>query len=165
MSEAATEPQAPSLIHPDGIHDPLTGAVVSPEAETAELLRLREEGLRAMEEACKEARRAVDLELLARMDRGARWTLREGEFEATGTSPAVVEYDTDRLRAEINGLVRSGVIDKDARAAALKPTVGIKVDKRGVQAIAKTSDQAAAAIAQAEKEATRRVTVKRKGGA
>lgn len=77
-----------------------------------------------------EAKGQVGNELIARMDRNGKWTLRAGGFEVKGAAPeaGTIAYDIDRLCRALADLVASGAISYEGQAAAIEvvhPTVAV----------------------------------------
>jgi hypothetical protein len=80
--------------------------------------------------------RVVERELLARLDRGAKWTLRLGDpagdvqFEVKAPSPdaGTDGYDERLLETELLELVSRRTINEDGAAAALRRTVTVTVE-------------------------------------
>lgn len=77
-----------------------------------------------------EAKGQVGDELIARMDRNGKWTLRAGGFEVKSASPeaGTVVYDIDRLCRALADLAASGAISYEGQAAAIEvvhPTVAV----------------------------------------
>jgi hypothetical protein len=71
-----------------------------------------------------EADNLVGQEVIRRLDRGGKWTRREGGYEFNAPSPeaGTVAYDTDALRKALDDLMADDLIDVDASNAALEPT-------------------------------------------
>ena len=75
----------------------------------------------------------IDRELLARLDRRKRWTLRVGDvadgvqWELTAPSPTAgsVTYDVEQLRTGLRRLLDAGEVDEQAAGEALERTVTI----------------------------------------
>lgn len=77
-----------------------------------------------------EAKGEAGDELIARMDRNGKWTLRAGGFEVKSASPeaGTVAYDIDRLCRALADLAASGAISYEGQAAAIEvvhPTVAV----------------------------------------
>src|SRR4051812_8842886 len=110
---------------------PLTGELVlldSPTDQLADWLHR----IRTAEADIRDAKRAVTTELLARMDREARWTARVGGFEVKGDGPGAVEYDAPRLRTELHLLVQAGEITEAAMDEAVEIVQTYKAKARGI---------------------------------
>ncbi len=69
-----------------------------------------------------EAQGMASDELVARLDRNGKWTLREGGYEIKSSSPeaGTVAYDTDLLREALAELVGEGVVSAQGANAALQ---------------------------------------------
>jgi hypothetical protein len=142
--------------------NPRTGEITELAADTAELARYLAD-VRAWEmEFLRPAKRAVEEELLRRMDHEASYTLRAGGLEVTGDGPGRVEYDADVLRDRLRPLVDAGVISRDAFAAAVRERVSYQPMARGLNALRKLGGVVAEAVGAAERpsEKPRRVTVR-----
>ena len=145
--------------------------VVSP--RTGELLELSapDEDLagwladvREHESLLREAKNLVQRELLRRMDRSAKWTVRVPKFKLTGTSPKPEEtWDGAVLRERLHDLVDDGELTVEAVDAAVETVISFKVRKAGVNALRAAGGRAAAIVDElaiaTEKE--RRVSVSR----
>jgi hypothetical protein len=140
---------------------PMTGEVVELDA-TTDVLADWLHRVRQAEADLRDAKRAVGAELLARMDREARWTARVGAFEVKGDGPGAVEYDAERLRTELHLLVRAGEISEAAMQDAVEIVHTYKAKARGINALRKLGGRVAAAIDSCASPSTkdRRVTVK-----
>lgn len=140
------------------IFEPGTGAEIDLQAAPLEQLADWRHAMRSYEEDAKLAKQAVDREIVARMDRAALWTQREGRYVVTAPSPApAVEYDADALR---DALIEHG-LDQDAVDRAVVPVVTFKVSKRGLDALRKLPGLADVIDEHAtEIEKPRRVSVK-----
>ncbi len=118
----------------------------------------------------REAKGTVSDELLRRMDRKGRWTVREGEFEVKAPSPqaGTVVYDSEKLLNALIRLAGTSVIDRDALEAAVEmvyPAPYLKQHQAGINALLKLGGAVAAAVeaCRVETEPPRRTArVKRK---
>ncbi len=123
----------------------------------------------------REAKGMVSDELLHRMDRKGRWTVRDGDFEikAHPGSPqaGTVVYDSEKLWSALVVLAGSQVIDWDAQEAAVGmvyPEPYLKQKQAGISALLKLGGEVAAAVeaCRVETEPPRRTArVKRKATA
>lgn len=70
-----------------------------------------------------EAKSEAGDELIARMDRNGRWTLRTPRFAIKSSSPqaGTIGYDVDRLHDALIALAAAGVISREGSWAALEP--------------------------------------------
>jgi hypothetical protein len=124
---AETLPAVRRVLHP------LTAEVLELESTgVAELARAIDE-VRQLENELRAFKARVGDELLARMDRAARWTLRRDGWEITGDSPRQTAYDGDRLAGELDALVEQDVISREAADAAVRHTWEAR--KAGVNAL------------------------------
>lgn len=149
------------------IPHPATGEALDLNASTGDLARWAD-NLRELERQAKEVRDAISEELLHRMDRAAKWTLREDGFEIKGASPApTIEWDVDQLRGALRELLNDGLIDEDAHDAALQVVVQYKPRTAGLNALRKLGGDIAERIAACgtDVEKPRRVSVKPVGRA
>lgn len=145
------------------LFDPASGAEISlPDAPTATLAELRDI-IRRTEEDQRLAKQAIDAELLARMDRGAKWTLREGGFVLSAPSPSPVEeFDGHALRADLEDAAERGLISTEAVDAAVEMIVDYKPRAAGISALRKLGGEIADIISRhaTTSERQRRVKVK-----
>ncbi|MBA3688442.1 MAG: hypothetical protein H0W81_06410 [Chloroflexi bacterium] len=143
---------------------PITGEVLDlSTADTGKLARARDEIL-DIERQFREVKHALDAEVLARMDRAAKWTLRADGLKLEGTSPGRKSwYDGPALREALMGLVDAGVIDVAAADAAVETVVTYKPSVRGIKALRKLGGEVEQAIGEHEElvDVTRRVSVSR----
>jgi len=141
---------------------PLTGELVSLDSPNPDLAAWLD-GVRDLESRFREAKRQVHDELLARMDGAASWTIDTGDYKLVGESPALTEYDGDRLRHVLEQLVADGSIGEEAAKAALETVVTYKPRVRGIRALEKLGGVVREAIAACSRpvERPRRVSVRR----
>jgi hypothetical protein len=148
------------------VFDPGTGEeIIIADAPTETLAELREL-IRSAEEDQRMAKQALDAELLARMDRAAKWTMNEGGYKLTAPSPTPVEtFDAHALRADLEAASEQGLIDQGAVDAAVEVVVDYKPRLAGINALRKLGGDLADIVARHASlaERTRRVTVKRQG--
>jgi hypothetical protein len=154
--------QAPTM---PAVVDPRTGeAVVLAEAATDTLAAFLE-NVRDVESSFREQKRAVTVEILARMDREARWTGRVGDYEIHGDGPTPqVEYDAEALHQALGEFVDAGIITEHAREEAVERVQIFKARARGIKALQKLGGGIAEAINRHARDADRdrRVSVKRR---
>lgn len=121
--------------------------------------------IRDAEEEQRLAKHKIDAEVLSRMDRQARWTLRVEGYELTAPSPAPkTEYpDAAALHAALMDFVDSGDLTVEAVDAAVEQVLTYKPRKAGIEALRKRGGRIAEVIAAHEQqvEPARRVTIKR----
>jgi hypothetical protein len=86
-----------------------------------------------------EMKRSLGGEVMQRMDRAGEWTLRAPGVKLVVPSPTqgTVEWDADLLDEILDELVAEGVIDQSAKLRAVKQTIVLQVNKRGVTALQK----------------------------
>lgn len=154
MSDTETETAA--------VLNPRTGEVVDLTADTAELAAYLADVRQWERDFLRGCKRAVELELIRRMDRDAKYTLRAGGLEITGDGPGRVKYEEEVLRAQLRPLVQQDIISQDAMNAAVKEVVTYQVMARGVNALKKLGGPVAEAVAAATRlsDDPRRVQVK-----
>lgn len=144
--------------------NPVTGEVL--DLRTAQDVDLAAwlDAVKAMEQAQRAAKKAVQGELLRRMDRNASYTIRDGEFEITGDSPKpTVQYDVEPLAADLDELVLAGLLTEEARARVIVETVERKVSQRELNKLLNLGGPVAEAVERHRTEAPRdrRVRIKR----
>lgn len=147
------------------LFDPATGEELDLSlCSDATLANLRDM-IRDAEDEQRQAKRQIDAEVLARMDRNAKWTIKtEGGLELTAPSPASKsEYDAGALHAALMAFVDDGLLSVEAVDAAVEQVLTYKPRVRGIEALRKRGGAIADVIAEHETqvEPTRRVTVKR----
>lgn len=117
--------------------NPLTGEVLtlgSPDADLAGYLA----DLREYESVLKEHKSMVNRELLARMDRSAKWTIHAGSLKLTAPSPDPgEEWDGAGLYTALCDLADQDLISTEAVNAAVEIQHVYKVKKAGVNALRK----------------------------
>jgi hypothetical protein len=121
--------------------------------------------LRELDTERKSLVRAVSDELLARMDKDAKWTLHFPGLDLTGDTPKRREYNSERVLKVLEELVTAGTINKEAAQKAIERKVSYTVKKSGVNAIKKLGGEVAKKLAGCEvplPDASRRVAVKSK---
>jgi hypothetical protein len=131
------------------IFNPATGETIDRTARTGDLAAMLR-GIRDLEQQLRSTKAELSDELLSRMDRSASWTLREDGWEIVGESPAAaVTYDPEALRVALRGLVRKGLITREAAAGAVvrPPAPAWQVSKRGLAGLIKLGGQVADTIA------------------
>jgi hypothetical protein len=116
---------------------PVTGEALDLAADDETLIEAVDR-IRDLERQLKEARDIVAHELIVRMDSRAKWTITAGHWKATAPSPAPkVEWDTERLRETLAGLVIDGTIATEAAESALERVVTLKPRVAGINALRK----------------------------
>lgn len=144
--------------------NPITGEVLDLRTAADVDLASWLDAVRGMEQAQRAAKKVVQDELLRRMDRNASYTIREGDFQITGDSPKPqVHYDVEPLAADLDELVRGGLLTEEARARVIVETVERKVSQREVNKLLNLGGPVAEAVERHRTEAPRdrRVRVKR----
>lgn len=166
MTDVATttpvEPEAP----PVKVVIPHTGELIPDvTALTSRDVAARIDEIKALVESAQAAKRSLDAEILRRLDKRRDWTLREGEFEISAPSDALVlSVDIDGFRAALQTLVGEGVIAVEAALAAIKrKPVEFSAPAKGVRALLKNPEIAARLgdVVREVKNEKRYVTVKR----
>lgn len=116
------------------IIDYVSGELIDPKTATSEALAQYVTNVQAIREDLAAAEKVVSDELVARMDRDAKWTLHVGDpkvqvWEITAPSPTAGTevYPPDMLETELRQLVERGTITVDAADAALKRIVTVKL--------------------------------------
>lgn len=117
------------------VHNPATGEVIDLRSADTEQLASVLDGVADMTGRLRDFAAIIDAELLDRLDRGAKWTLRVGDpasghqFEIKAPSPdaGTEAYDTEQLEAELSTLIADGVIAEPAAEGALERTVTLTV--------------------------------------
>jgi len=146
------------------LFDPQTGAELDLSlCSDATLANLRDM-IRDAEDEQRQAKRQIDGEVLARMDRNASWTLKVPGFELSAPSPAEKsEFDAPALHADLMAFVDDGLLSVEAVDAAVEQVLTYKPRVRGIEALRKRGGAIAEVIAKHEQkiEPTRRVTIKR----
>jgi len=135
----------------------LATAALQQIAEVRCLIRDHEEDLRL-------AKRMLDAEILARMDRQAKWSWSADGFALSAPSPApVTEYDAGRLRDRLDELAYNGVLERGAVDAAVELVVSYKPHPAGIKALAKLGGVVEETIAgcSTSSKRQRRVSVRR----
>lgn len=143
---------------------PVTGEVIELDQPSGDLAGWLEE-IRDAESKLRVFKRDLQDAILARMDRDASWTLREGDFEISGDGPGRVSYDGDELAEVLAGLVEEGLISAQAAEAACETVTTYKPKARGINALRKLGGSVAEVIdslAEPVPEERRRVSVKRR---
>jgi hypothetical protein len=116
------------------IVDYVSGELIDPKSASAEALAQYMTNVQSIREDLAAAEAIVSDELVARMDRDAKWTLHVGDpkvqvWEITAPSPTAGTevYPPDVLETELRALVDRGTITVDAADAALKRIVTVKL--------------------------------------
>jgi hypothetical protein len=109
--------------------DRVTGELVDVRGETMERLARYITDLFELRSQLSEQEEVVQRELLNRLDKGASWTVRVGDFELKAASPtaATEAYDPMGLDAALDHLVLSDEISEAAADGALMRGVVIEV--------------------------------------
>lgn len=132
------------------VANPFTGEVVDLAADTATLAGILRQAKRFDEEK-KDFVKAVQREVIARMDKDASWTMHFPGLDLVSQSPRRVEYNGEALKKVLEELVAEGLISLDAAKAAIKREVKYSAKKRGVDALKKVSDDVKARLRSAER--------------
>lgn len=118
------------------IIDRLHGEILDVRDATTERLAQAVTNMQELRAQLADEEKLVSDELIARLDREARWTLsvgdpREGRvwvIKAPSPEAGTTVYPPDLLEHELRQLVERGTITADAAAMALKRTVTIELD-------------------------------------
>lgn len=114
---------------------PRTGEIITLSGTTEDLGAYLAD-VREHESLLKEAKRLVQRELVARMDRQAKWTIHAGGLKLSAPSPKPSEvWDGAELRAQLLALVDDDTLAIEAVDAAVEVIVDHKVHKAGVNAL------------------------------
>jgi hypothetical protein len=102
--------------------DRVTGELVNVRTETTERLAAYIDDLGELRAQLAEGESVVNDELLHRLDMGASWTERVGDFELKAPSPTAgtETYDAGALEAVLAGLIVRERISEDAGSAACR---------------------------------------------
>jgi hypothetical protein len=143
------------------ILDPRNGEVVKVSEASDEWLAGFLGWVKALERQARDAKAIIRDEVIARMDRNARWTLPTPAGKLTAPSPTVVDYDPATLRANLQELVAQGTISAEAAAQAVDyDQPKLKVSKAGVNALKRLGEpDVDDAIALATKPGSRNVSL------
>jgi hypothetical protein len=151
------------ITRPIEVWNPTTGELLDLTAPTDDLGRFLAD-VRELEELMRESKRFVSQELLARMDKQAKWTFHSSGLKLSGDSPAPVEeWNGAELRTALLELVDAGVIAIEAVDAAVETVVSYHPKKAGINQLRKLGGAVAETIdgLARQTERTRRVTVSR----
>jgi hypothetical protein len=143
---------AENLLHAAGITDPRTATIADLAAFVPDADHLTS--------LAREAKGIVSDELVRRMDRVGKWTLREGDLTIKSSSPAAgtERYDNERLANALTALVGEDVIDAQAAIAAIErvypraPEPYWKQKPAGIKALLKLSPRVVEAVLSARVE-------------
>lgn len=117
---------------------PWTGELVAlANATDEQLAELLEQAREIEQDALRQLKRAVQEEILSRMDREACWTVHAGRVTLTGDSPNRSDWDVERLRKTLRSLTRSGAISSAAATKAVRRKVVYEASVSGVNALLK----------------------------
>ena len=126
--------------------NPLTGEVLTLASPDEDLVKLLDD-LKEYGSVIQEHRRMVGRELIARLDRQAKWTAYAGDFKFSSASPAPSEeWDGIELRTALLGFVDAGKLSIQALDAAIETVVTYKVRKQGVNALRKLGGRIAEVV-------------------
>jgi hypothetical protein len=143
--------EAAFLDSPGHLLDPVSGEIYALPEAPLEVIGRWLEHVRYLKQAADTGVRQVSEEVNRRMDHVGRWTLREGEYEVTGASPARRPvYDGERLWRELDALARRGVIDPAAVAGAVEIRVTHTPRADGIARLLKLGGEVADAVRRCE---------------
>lgn len=114
---------------------PATGEVIDLATATTEDLAAGVAQVDKLRRELTDFESALGGELLARLDRGAKWTLRAGdpkgevqwEVKAPSPTAGTVSYDPRVLERELASLIEAGVVSEEAAGAAVARTLTVVV--------------------------------------
>lgn len=148
----------------DIVVHPATGEVLDLQRADLEQLGRWLLEARELDEQMRSEKRRVVAELLSRMDREARYTLRAADLELKGDGPeAPIEYDVLPLRQALAEFVEAEVITQEALDRAIEPVTVYKPRANGLKPLVRQGGPLAETIAHyaSPKESyERRVSVK-----
>lgn len=136
------------IVQPFTLVNPATGEQFDLDAPTETLGQFLVD-VREFELLVREHKKVVQRELLARMDRQAKWTEHVAGLKLVGSSPAPSdEWDGAELRTTLLELVDAGVLSIEAVDAAVETRVTYHPKKGGVNALRKLGGQVAQVVDQ-----------------
>jgi hypothetical protein len=142
---------------------PASGEVLTLAAPTGDLAGWLAD-VREWESNLREAKRIVQAEILARLDKQASWTTHEAGLKISGDSPAPTEiWDGAELRTALLELVDEDLLSIEAVDAAVQTVVTYKPAKAGISKLRKLGGRVADVVDSLCQtvERERRVTVSR----
>lgn len=118
--------------------DPDTGEVFPIAAASDALLAVALDDLADHQRQLTSWRRALDDEVIARMDAAVRWTIHAGPFRLSAPSAApVAVYDAQPLRGALTALANAGRFGQGAVDAAVVVATTYTARAGGLKALAK----------------------------
>jgi hypothetical protein len=148
---------------PFTVVSPRTGEVIGLDAPIQDLGGWLAD-VREQESLLREAKSAVQSEVLARMDKDRRWTVHAGGYKLESSSAEPTEgYDELALRSALLDLVDEGELTVEAVDRAVEVVVTYKAKKAGIAALKKGGGRVAEIVAEHARlvEKRRYVTVTR----
>jgi hypothetical protein len=148
------------------ITNPFTGEAIDLNADT-EVLARAVRSLRDLDDERKAVVKTLSRELLKRMDANAKWTMHFAGLDVTSVAPGKVEYNGEKLKEVLEGLVKDKLITREAALEAIDRKVTYSAKVRGVNALKKLGGDVAKRIRSAEAripDEKRSVAVKVKEG-
>lgn len=152
------------LAHQAMVPNVTTGEVLIVAESSTEQLGEARNAILDLEGRLRDHKATLDVEIVARMDADACWTLRAGEWKLSAPSPAAkTEWDAVALREALLALVDDGTITAGAVDAAVEPVVSYRARAKGIGALRKLGGRVAGIVAAHETlvDPVRRVTVRR----
>lgn len=131
------------LIRPEGIIDTVSGELVPLDRVTTpqlvRLLGLVQHHIDGNLAGLYSAKRMLGDEMIARMDRQAKWTVKEPGVEVKAQSPTAgtITWNGEKLYDTLMKLTREGMIDREAALRAAWPDTIYKTDQRAIDALRK----------------------------
>jgi hypothetical protein len=162
MSSTDLTPHASDM---PAVVDPVTGEALVLADVPTDSLALFLSNAREIDSTLREQKKAVGREILARMDKEAKWSAALGDWNVKGDGPTKpTEYDAEQLYEALGEFVDAGVITEAAREDAVERTYAYKAKHRGIQALTKLGGGVAEVIRahSREVEKDRRVSVSRR---
>src|SRR3954454_15901157 len=100
------------------VRNPFTGEVVDLLADTATLAQVLRD-IKRLDEEKKDLVKAIQREVIGRMDLDAKWTMHFPGVDLVSQSPRRLEYNGEALKKVLEELVAEGLISLDAAKAAI----------------------------------------------
>jgi hypothetical protein len=154
---ASTE-LVPSVVHPT------TGEIIALDSSDRMLVAYLDD-VAAYERQLEEWRRIVNRELIARLDRSAKWTRQVGPYKLTAPSPNPgLDWDGAELREALLPFVDRGELSIEALDAAVEMLVTYRPKKAGINALVKLGGDITATVmelANPKPKGDRRVRIER----
>lgn len=122
---------------PAVVFNPSTGEIIDLNSEDQTLVQFLDD-LAQFEKELDSTRRTVNRELVARLDRSAKWTRHVGPYTLSAASPSPTEdWDGAALHEALAPFVDRGELSVEALDAAVETVVSYKPKKAGINALRK----------------------------